>query len=327
MAQERTSELGRFLRSRRDRVRPCDVGLAKGPRRRVPGLRPEEVAVLANIGTSWYTWLEQGREVHPSESVLEAIAEALLLDREERAHLFLLGGYPDRVTNPGDSEVGEQLRTMLEELLPLPAMVTDPTYTIRAFNPVERYLVTDLAEVAPADRNCAIQAYENPEWAEIFQPLDEHKRLLVAKMRAAYAESLEDPEWGPLLERLGRFEEFRTLWDSGNVGRRPGRTKVIENPYVGTLNLTMTTLIAQENQRLTLSVYLPVDSVTRSRLETLHGWIKDGSIEKRRAEVVAAREAAAREAVERAAAERAAAERAAAERAAVPGRHLRAVGD
>ncbi|RAE86487.1 XRE family transcriptional regulator, partial [Burkholderia multivorans] len=88
------------------------------------------------------------------------------------------------------------------------------TYTIRAFNPVERYLVTDLAEVAPADRNCAIQAYENPEWAEIFQPLDEHKRLLVAKMRAAYAESLEDPEWGPLLERLRRFEEFRTLWDS-----------------------------------------------------------------------------------------------------------------
>ena len=292
MAQERTSELGRFLRSRRDRVRPCDVGLAKGTRRRVPGLRREEVAVLANIGTSWYTWLEQGREVHPSESVLEAIAEALLLDREERAHLFLLGGYPDRATNPGDSEVGEQLRMMLDEVLPLPAMVTDPTYTIRAYNEVERYLTTDLAEVAPADRNCVIQAYENPEWASIFQPLDEHKRLLVAKMRAAYAESLEDPEWGPLLERLSRYPDFRALWDSGNVGRTPGRTKVVENPYVGTLNLTMATLIAQENQRLTLSVYLPVDSVTRARLETLHGWIRDGSIEKKRAEVVAEHERA-----------------------------------
>ncbi|MFC9443462.1 MULTISPECIES: helix-turn-helix transcriptional regulator [Brevibacterium] len=292
MAQERTSELGRFLRSRRDRVRPCDVGLAKGTRRRVPGLRREEVAVLANIGTSWYTWLEQGREVHPSESVLEAIAEALLLDREERAHLFLLGGYPDRATNPGDSEVGEQLRMMLDEVLPLPAMVTDPTYTIRAYNEVERYLTTDLAEVAPADRNCVIQAYENPEWASIFQPIDEHKRLLVAKMRAAYAESLEDPEWGPLLERLSRYPDFRALWDSGNVGRTPGRTKVVENPYVGTLNLTMATLIAQENQRLTLSVYLPVDSVTRARLETLHGWIRDGSIEKKRAEVVAEHERA-----------------------------------
>lgn len=292
MAQERTSELGRFLRSRRDRVRPCDVGLAKETRRRVPGLRREEVAVLANIGTSWYTWLEQGREVHPSESVLEAIAEALLLDREERAHLFLLGGYPDRATNPGDSEVGEQLRMMLDEVLPLPAMVTDPTYTIRAYNEVERYLTTDLAEVAPADRNCVIQAYENPEWASIFQPIDEHKRLLVAKMRAAYAESLEDPEWGPLLERLSRYPDFRALWDSGNVGRTPGRTKVVENPYVGTLNLTMATLIAQENQRLTLSVYLPVDSVTRARLETLHGWIRDGSIEKKRAEVVAEHERA-----------------------------------
>ncbi|WP_453984720.1 helix-turn-helix transcriptional regulator [Brevibacterium casei] len=291
MAHVRTSELGRFLKSRRDRVRPCDVGLAKGARRRVPGLRREEVAVLANIGTSWYTWLEQGREVHPSESVLESIAEALLLDAEERAHLFLLGGYPDRVTNPGNSAVGEQLRTLLDEVLPLPAMVTDPRYTIRAFNPVERYLVTDLAEVVPADRNCVIQAFENPEWASIFHPLSEHKRILVAKLRAAYAETLEDPEWGPLLERLGRFEEFRTLWDSGNVGRTPGRTKTIENPYVGTLNLKMTTLIAQENQRLTLSVYQPVDKVTRSRLETLHGWIEDGSIEKRREAVVAERAA------------------------------------
>ena len=282
MAQVRTEELGRFLRSRRNRVRPCEVGLASGTRRRVPGLRREEVAVLANIGTSWYTWLEQGREVHPSESVLESIAEALLLDREERAHLFLLGGYPDRVANPGDSAVGEQMRTLLDELLPLPAMVTDPRYTILAFNSVERYLASDLEALAPADRNCAIQSFESPEWARAFHSDDGHRAQVVAKLRASYAESIDDPEWSPLLSRLRRNPEFCRLWDSGTVGRSVGRVKTIENPYVGTLKLTMTTLIAQENQRLTLSVYQPVDTVTRSRLETLHGWINDGSIERRR---------------------------------------------
>ena len=278
----RTEELGRFLRSRRNRVRPCEVGLAAGARRRVPGLRREEVAVLANIGTSWYTWLEQGREVHPSESVLESIAEALLLDREERAHLFLLGGYPDRVANPGDSAVGEQMRTLLDELLPLPAMVTDPRYTILAFNSVERYLASDLEALAPADRNCAIQSFESPEWARTFHSDDGHRAQVVAKLRASYAESIDDPEWSPLLSRLRRNPEFCRLWDSGSVGRSVGRVKTIENPYVGTLKLTMTTLIAQENQRLTLSVYQPVDTVTRSRLDTLHGWINDGSIERRR---------------------------------------------
>ncbi|UVI36979.1 helix-turn-helix transcriptional regulator [Brevibacterium spongiae] len=287
MAHVRTEELGRFLRSRRNRVRPCDVGLAKGTRRRVPGLRREEVAVLANIGTSWYTWLEQGREVHPSESVLESIAEALLLDREERAHLFSLGGYPDRVANPGDSAVGEQMRTLLDELLPLPAMVTDPRNTVLAFNPVQRYLASDLEEFAAGERNCAIQTFENPEWEKAFRSDEGHKSQLVAKLRAAYAESIDDPEWSPLLARLRRHPEFCRVWDSGAVGRSAGRVKKIENPYVGTLALTMTTMIAQENQRLTLSVYQPVDTLTRSRLETLHGWINDGSIERRRAEVLA----------------------------------------
>ncbi|WP_309132183.1 helix-turn-helix transcriptional regulator [Brevibacterium sp.] len=287
MAHVRTSELGRFLRSRRNRVRPCDVGLPAGTRRRVPGLRREEVAVLANIGTSWYTWLEQGRDVQPSESVLEAIAEALLLDREERAHLFLLGGYPDRVTRPGISAVDEQLRLLLDEVMPLPAMITDPRYTVLAYNPVERYLLTDLDELVPGDRNCAIQAFENAEWTRAFSAIDDHKRMLVAKLRAAYAESLEDPEWNLLLDRLNRYPEFRKLWESGDVGRAPGQVKSIENPYVGTLKLRMTTMIAQENQRLTFSVYQPVDSITRSRLETLAGWIADGSIERRRAEVLA----------------------------------------
>lgn len=283
----RSTELGRFLRSRREKVRPCDVGLPRGGRRRVAGLRREEVAVLASIGTSWYTWLEQGREVHPSESVLEAIAEALLLDSEERAHLFLLGGYPDRVSNPGTSAVDGLLRSLLDEVMPMPAMVIDPRNTVLAHNPAARYLIADIEDFSGAERNCAIQTFENPEWAAAFASFPDQQRFMAAKLRAAYAETMDDPEWVPLLNRLHASPAFRRLWDSGDVGRAPGLPKVVENPYVGTLNVAMTTMVAQENQRLRLCVYQPLDAVSRARLETLAAWVADGSIERKRAEVLA----------------------------------------
>jgi hypothetical protein len=157
---------------------------------------------------------------------------------------------------------------------------------VLAYNMVERYLATDLDSLPAEDRNCAIQSFESQEWADTFGANDEHKRLLVAKLRSAYAESLGDPEWGPLLERLGRYPEFRRLWDSGDVGRSSGRVKTIENPYVGTLKLRMASMKVQVNQRLTLSIYQPVDTLTRARLETLHGWIIDGTVEKTRDDIV-----------------------------------------
>src|SRR6266511_1085395 len=92
--RERRQTLADFLRTRRARLSPADVGLPSGMRRRTPGLRREEVAELANIGTSWYVWLEQGRDVHPSPQVLESLAQALRLTPNERRHLFLLAGKP-----------------------------------------------------------------------------------------------------------------------------------------------------------------------------------------------------------------------------------------
>ncbi|GAB2542299.1 helix-turn-helix domain-containing protein [Brachybacterium huguangmaarense] len=125
MDSVRSAELGRFLRSRRDRLSPADVDLPDGPRRRVPGLRREEVAVLANIGVTWYTWLEQGRAVHASEQVLEAIADALLPNPVERAHLFQLGGHADRALEPGLGEVDSRIRDLLDDVAPSPAVVLD----------------------------------------------------------------------------------------------------------------------------------------------------------------------------------------------------------
>src|SRR5579872_1919297 len=132
----RRHSLGEFLRSRRARLSPGAVGLPEGVRRRTPGLRREEVAQLAGVGATWYTWLEQGREVRPSVEVLGALARALRLDPAERQHLFTLAGRPLPETRTvGPEHVGEPLKRMLASLTMQPAYVLGRRWDILAWNP------------------------------------------------------------------------------------------------------------------------------------------------------------------------------------------------
>src|SRR5437588_3697389 len=126
---ERRQALSDFLRRRRELLAPVDVGLPPGLRRRTPGLRREEVAQLANIGISWYVWLEQGREVHPSAQVLECLACALRLTPNERRHLFLLAGQPlPPPLSPAEENVGSGLQQVLDDLNPSPAYMLGRRY-------------------------------------------------------------------------------------------------------------------------------------------------------------------------------------------------------
>src|SRR5262245_37319566 len=122
----RRRELGAFLRSRRERIKPEDVGLRSLRRRRTPGLRREEVAQLAGVGVTWYTWLEQGRDIHPSAEVLEAIARTLQFDSHEHAHLFTLAGLPNAATVANQClDLCPNAVTLIEQLEPLPASVVN----------------------------------------------------------------------------------------------------------------------------------------------------------------------------------------------------------
>src|SRR5215471_5199228 len=133
--QERRQALADFLRQRRAHLSPTDVDLPPGFRRRTPGLRREEVAQLANMGTSWYVWLEQGRDVHPSAQVLESLAQALLLTPNERRHLFLLAGQtlPPRAS-PLEERVSPALQQLLDDLNPTPAYVMGQRWDCLAWN-------------------------------------------------------------------------------------------------------------------------------------------------------------------------------------------------
>ena len=150
----RRAELSAFLRSRRERIAPAQVGVPAAGRRRTPGLRREEVAQLAGVGVTWYTWLEQGRDIKVSDQVLEAIARTLLLDRDERTHLFRLAGSSDTSIARECAAVSAQLHTTLAKLEPYPACVTNGKYDVLAYNRTYGRLVSDLDALPIEDRNC-----------------------------------------------------------------------------------------------------------------------------------------------------------------------------
>ncbi|MFE9793099.1 helix-turn-helix transcriptional regulator [Streptomyces goshikiensis] len=266
----RRHELAEFLRSRRERITPEQVGLPNGRRRRTPGLRREEVAQLSAVGVTWYTWLEQAREIKVSPQVLDAVARALLLDRSERAHLFALAGTSDPAPDTPCPSITPALRAMLEQLSPMPAFIQNSRFDILAYNDTFSRLLCDLDGVRPEDRNCMWLAFTDPVWRAAVVDLHEVNRVMAAKFRASMAEHLSEPAWKTLLARLeAASPEFREAWARHEVVGTGGRSKYIRNPHVGLLRLEHTHLWLGPGAGPRLVTYVPMDGETRERLERL----------------------------------------------------------
>jgi len=273
MVQEsdvRRHELAGFLRSRRERITPEEVGLPRGRRRRTPGLRREEVAQLSAVGVTWYTWLEQARDIQVSPQVLDALARALLLDQSERAHLFALAAAADPAPGGPCPTVTPALRQLLEQLEPIPACIQNSRYDILAYNRTYGRLLCDLDAVAPEDRNCMILAFTNEDWRAAVADVGDVNRTMAAKFRASMAEHLAEPAWTALLGRLETVsEEFREVWARHEVVSQGGRTKLIRNAHVGLLHLEHNNLWLGPTAGPRLISYVPLDAESRERLEKL----------------------------------------------------------
>ncbi|WP_194918385.1 helix-turn-helix transcriptional regulator [Catenulispora rubra] len=265
----RRRELAEFLRSRRERITPDQVGLAHGRRRRTPGLRREEVAQLAVVGVTWYTWLEQARDIQVSAQVLDALARALRMDPSERAHLFALGGAVDPAPGELSATVTPALQAMLDHLEPFPACLQNGRYDILAYNRAFSLLMCDMDSLPREDRNCMWLAFTNDQWRAATGDLEDSTRVMVAKFRAAIAEHLAEPAWTSLQDRLMALPEFRELWDRHEVIAVSDSTKHIDNPHVGYLKLLNTSLWLAPQAGARLVSYVPEDEQTRVRLERL----------------------------------------------------------
>src|ERR1017187_5888031 len=185
--QSSRAELSAFLRSRRERVTPEQAGLPPGLRRRTPGLRREEVAQLAGVGVTWYTWLEQGRPIRASASVLEAVARTLRLDTVERQHLFRLAEMPDTaVPEAGGQLLRPEIQAILDGLSPMPASVVTERYDILAWNAAYTVLFPRTAEIRPADRNSLLYCFTRSACCSAIENQGDQRAAMVAQLRAAY---------------------------------------------------------------------------------------------------------------------------------------------
>jgi hypothetical protein len=267
----RRRELADFLRTRRERITPDMVGLPPGRRRRTPGLRREEVAHLSAVGVTWYTWLEQARDIQVSAQVLDAVARTLMLDPGERAHLFVLAGLADPAPRKDCPMVTESVRLTLEQLEPLPACVMNSRYDILAYNATYGCLVDDLDALAPEDRNVMWLVFTDPAWREAVVDLDEVRRRCTAQLRAAMAEHVAEPVWKCMVRRLEQASaEFRDIWREHEVVQPSNRPKRFLNRHVGLLNMEHTSMWLGPRSGTRMVVYTPLSDETRARLERLH---------------------------------------------------------
>ncbi|MFG2805668.1 MULTISPECIES: helix-turn-helix domain-containing protein [Streptomyces] len=269
-ADVRRSELAAFLRSRRERIAPEQVGLPRGRRRRTPGLRREEVAQLSAVGVTWYTWLEQARDIQVSVQVLDALARALLLDPSERAHLFRLAGAADPTPATTCPSVTPAMRTLLEQVEPFPACLQNSRYDILAHNRTYGLLLCDLDAVPPEDRNCILLSYTHAEWQSSIVHLEETQRLMAARFRATMAGHLTEPAWKMLLDRLhAESPAFRAAWDRHEVVAHRSKRKEFRNRHVGRVTVDHTDLWLTPGTGPRIVTYVPADEESRERLDML----------------------------------------------------------
>ncbi len=269
----RRRELAAFLRSRRERISPEQVGLPAAGRRRTPGLRREEVAQLAAVGVTWYTWLEQSRDIQVSAQVLDAIARALLLGPNERSHLFSLAEAQDPAPITQCPTITPAITAIMEAMEPLPVVAANSRCDVLAYNRTYRHLINDLDAVPIEDRNFMWLAFTDPVWKQVLLDREQAVATMVAKFRGAMADHVAEPGWKALVKRLRLASpEFDALWQRHEVGLASHGEKRFLNPHVGLLHFEFTHLWLGPRVSTRMTTYTPADDETRERIERLHAF-------------------------------------------------------
>jgi transcriptional regulator with XRE-family HTH domain len=263
-SEARRAELADFLRTRRAALQPADVGLATpgGGRRRTPGLRREEVAQRSGVGLSWYTWLEQGRDVSPSDQVLLALSRALELSPSEREHLFLLAGVAP--PGPADGPVDDETAALVEGLLPHLAFVLGPRFDVLVANRAAQIIMSGLVSGPPDERNMLLWVFgdgwdqDSPAWRQTAQA-----NLL--DFRAEFARHPGDPAFVALVDRLtASSATFREWWARHDVQVLEPALKEINHRDLGPLRLLASQSRPTHAPWLRLRILVPADDRTRN---------------------------------------------------------------
>ncbi|WP_433679438.1 helix-turn-helix transcriptional regulator [Nocardia sp. CA-119907] len=275
MSLDRRAELGEFLRSRRARLSPEQVGLPDyGSRRRVPGLRREELAMLAGVSVDHYVRLEQGRTLHFSESVLDAVAQALRLNQVEREHLYRLARPWSGDEPQSEQQVRPGLRRLLDAAADVPAYIVGRGTNVLAWNPLAAALITDFGALPPRERNLARLVFLDEGMRELYEDWPAKAADVVAYLRLDMARNPGDAGIASLIEELSATSaDFRDTWERHELKDKTHGQYVYLHPVVGRLDLGYETLRLPDDpdQALIMHTTEP-DSPSATALALLANW-------------------------------------------------------
>ena len=255
------ADLADFLRARRAALHPEDVGLPAGSRRRTAGLRREELAMLAGVSVSWYTWLEQGRPINASLDVLEALARALRLDPVEHDHLLALAGHPmRRAIDSGRDGCPSAVVRLLRVLEPAPAYVLGPRWEMLAWNRSFAKLFPDVETLPDDERNLVWILFGNANARRLKGEWEAEARRTLSQFRAETVPLRDDAEVAALVDRLlAVSEEFRDWWPRHDVAGFETHRRVFHHPTAGRLEFETQQLVPAGEPDLRITVHLPID--------------------------------------------------------------------
>ncbi|MGG3837342.1 helix-turn-helix transcriptional regulator [Paenibacillus thiaminolyticus] len=270
----RLQMLSEFLRSKRAQILPQSVGLPAGTRRRTPGLRREEVAQLAGVSTTWYTWLEQGRDIQVSASVLDSVAEALKLTVDERKYLYALaleGGAGPAVREEEEPQISPALQRILQELRHCPTIVSDRRCHIVGWNEAASHVFLDFTAIPPEERNMIRLLFRRKEFQSLAVNWEHFVKGFLSIFRAYYGQYVEDEWYDRFLEEMKEVHpDFQRLWNQSQVSTAPEVVIEFRHARAGKMLFHLTSLQVQGDADLRCSIYTPApESSTEFKLVKL----------------------------------------------------------
>lgn len=256
---QRYLELADFLKTRRMRILPSQAGLPSYGRRRTPGLRREEVAQLAGIGITWYTWLEQGRPIRVSTQVLESLSRVLMLDRQERIHLHLLANQPLPVESPGyPGTISSVLQHVLDSMELCPSLVSDQRWNVIGWNRAACTILGDFSTMNARDRNIVWAMFTDQKFKELYIDWEQHAKGLLGRFRSTCGQYIDDSWLASFVEDLKKeSHEFDQWWSLHEIKSNNEVFKQLNHPTVGKLSFEVSNFEVSDASGLKMIVHIP----------------------------------------------------------------------
>ncbi|MGG2094501.1 helix-turn-helix transcriptional regulator [Bacillus sp. S13(2024)] len=278
----RLEALSTFLKAKRAQIKPESIGLPAGIRRRTPGLRREEVAQLAGVSTTWYTWLEQGRDIKVSSIVLDCISTALQLNNDERDYLYdlALEAKPEITHQKKDqSELSPSLKRILAELIYCPTIITDRHCHIVGWNAAAAHVFLDFEQIPNDQRNLIRLVFTRKELKALAVNWEHFAKGFLAIFRTYYGHYLGDEWYNQFIKEMGHsHSEFQDLWQESQVSKAPEVVIEFRHAKAGKMLFNLTSLQVQGDMDLRCSIYTPVEETdTENKLKRLMKKVSVGS--------------------------------------------------